>query len=256
MNIIIIEDEVQTAWDLRHSIERLRPDFIVQAVLDSVESGLDWFSDHEQPDLIFSDIQLGDGTAFDIFNKIILTCPVIFCTAYDEYAILAFRNNGIDYLLKPVDEKLLERSLAKMDMLKKPVARDYDSSLVYRVIKEIEQNTKNYKSSFLVSYRDKLIPVVIENISFFSIQNELLQLHTRDNKIYLLNYKMDYLETIVDPKLFYRANRQTLLAYSAIKEVEHYDDRKLLVHLVTKTNEPIIVSKARASDFIKWMESR
>ena len=141
-------------------------------------------------------------------------------------------------------------------MLKKPAAREYDSFLVYRVIKEIEHNTKNYKSSFLVSYRDKLIPVVIENISFFSIQNELLQLHTRDNKIYLLNYKLDYLETIVDPKLFYRANRQTLLAYSAIKEVEHYDDRKLLVHLVTKTNEPIIVSKARASDFIKWMEGR
>jgi DNA-binding LytR/AlgR family response regulator len=158
-------------------------------------------------------------------------------------------------LLKPVYEKLLECSLAKMDMLKKPAARDYDFSLVYRVIKEIEQNTKNYKSSFLVSFRDKLIPVVIENISFFSIQNELLQLHTRGNKIYLLNYKLDYLETIVDPKLFYRANRQTILAYSAIKEVEHYDDRKLLVHLFIKTNEPIIVSKARASDFIKWMES-
>jgi len=256
MNIIIIEDEVQTAWDLRHTIERLRPDFVVQAVLDSVESGLDWFSGHEQPDLIFSDIQLGDGMAFDIFNKIILTCPVIFCTAYDEYAILAFRNNGIDYLLKPVDEKLLEESLAKMDMLKKPSAGNYDSSLVYRVIKDIEQNTKNYKSSFLVSYRDKLIPVVVENISFFSIQNELLQLHTKDNKMYLLNYKLDYLEMIVDPKLFYRANRQTLLAYSAIKEVEHYEDRKLLVQLVTKTSEPIIVSKARASDFIKWMEGR
>src|SRR5882672_66041 len=99
MNIIIIEDEVQTAWDLQHSIEKLRPDFIVQAVLDSVESGLAWFSEHEQPDLIFSDIQLGDGMAFEIFNKIVLGCPVIFCTAYDEYAIPAFRNNGIDYLL-------------------------------------------------------------------------------------------------------------------------------------------------------------
>ncbi len=140
-------------------------------------------------------------------------------------------------------------------MLKKLATPDYDSSLMYRVLKDIELNTKNYKSSFLVSYRDKLIPVLIENVSFFSIQNELLQLHTKDNKLYLLNYKLDYLETIVDPKMFYRANRQTLLAYSAIKEVEHYDDRKLLIHLVTQPREPIIVSKARASDFIKWMES-
>ena len=122
------------------------------------------------------------------------------------------------------------------------------------MLKDIEQNTKNYKSSFLVSYRDKLIPVVIENICFFGIQNELLQLYTKDNKLYLLNYKLDYLETIVDPKLFYRANRQTLLAYSAIKEVEHYYDRKLLIHLVIPITEPVVVSKAKASDFIKWME--
>jgi DNA-binding LytR/AlgR family response regulator len=256
MNIIIIEDEVQTAWDLRHSIEMLRPSFNVLAVLDGVESSLEWLSNNVQPDLIFSDIQLGDGMAFDIFNKIILGCPIIFCTAYDEYAILAFRNNGIDYLLKPVDEKGLERSLAKFDMLKKPAVNDYDFSMIHRVLKDIEQNTKNYKSSFLVSYRDKLIPVVNENICFFSIQNELLQLYTMDNKIYPLNYKLDYLETMVDPKLFYRANRQTLLAYSAIREVEHYYDRKLLIHLVTQTSGPIIVSKGRASDFIKWMEAR
>ena len=104
--------------------------------------GHDWFSENPQPDLIFSDIQLGDGMAFDIFNKIELTCPVIFCTAYDEYAIHAFRNNGIDYLLKPVDEKMLEKSLAKIDLLKKPVSQGYDPFALYKVLKDIEQNTK------------------------------------------------------------------------------------------------------------------
>lgn len=256
MNIVIIEDEVQAAWDLRQSIERLRPGFVIKAVLDSVESGRDWFSANPQPDLIFSDIQLGDGMAFDIFNELDLTCPVIFCTAYDEYAIHAFRNNGIDYLLKPVDEKVLEKSLAKIDLLKKPASQEYDPSLVHKVLKDIEQNTKNYKSSFLVAYRDKLILVRLEDICFFKIQNEQLQLHTKDNKIYFLNYKLDYLQTIIDPKLFYRANRQTLIAYSAIKEVEHYYDRKLLIHLLGQTNDSVIVSKARASDFLKWIENR
>lgn len=255
MNIIIIEDEIQTAWDLKQSIEKLRPGLIVKAVIDSVESGHEWFAENKQPDLIFSDIQLGDGMAFDIFNKIELTCPVIFCTAYDEYAILAFRNNGIDYLLKPVDEKALEKSLVKIDSLKKPADHEYVPSLINKALMEIEKNIKNYKNSFLVPYRDKLIPVVVENICFFRIQNEQLQLHTKDNKIYFLNYKLDYLETIIDPKLFYRANRQMLVSYSAIKEVEHYYDRKLLVHLITPTSEPVIISKAKASDFLKWMES-
>ena len=256
MNVVIIEDEVQTAWDLQQSIERLRPGFVVKMVLDSVESGHEWFLENPQPDLIFSDIQLGDGMAFDIFNRIELTCPVIFCTAYDEYAIQAFRNNGIDYLLKPVDERMLEKSLAKIDLLKKTTSNAYDSSVIYKVLKDLEQNTKNYKSSFLVPYRDKLIPVPIEDICFFRIENERLQLHASDNIVYFINYKLDYLQTIVDPKLFYRANRQILLAYSAIKEVEHYYDRKLLIHLYVENNEPVIVSKGRAADFIKWMESR
>jgi DNA-binding LytR/AlgR family response regulator len=256
MNIVIIEDEVQTALDLRDSIEMLHTEFKVKAILDTVETALEWFSHNEQPDLIFSDIQLGDGLAFDIFKNVEIRCPVIFCTAYDEYAIEAFRNNGIDYLLKPVDERQLEKSLAKIDLLKKSVSKQYDFELLTQLLRELEGNTKNYKSTFLVSYRDKMIPININEITLFSSHNDITQLHTKDNKQYQLNYSLEHLEKIIDPKLFYRANRQTLLAYSAIKEVEHHFDRKLLIKLVQANAESISVSKAKAPDFLKWIENR
>ncbi|HEY5826321.1 MAG TPA: response regulator, partial [Cyclobacteriaceae bacterium] len=123
MNIVIIEDEIQTARDLRESLERLRPDFQVKAVIDSIESAMAWFSINESPDLIFSDIQLGDGLSFEIFKQITITCPVIFCTAFDEYAVQAFKNNGIDYLLKPVSDKDLASTLEKMEVLMRSASK-------------------------------------------------------------------------------------------------------------------------------------
>lgn len=254
MNVIIIEDELQSARDLKHSIETLRPYFIIQSILDSVETGLDWFLHHPPPDLIFSDIQLGDGLAFDIFKKIPITCPVVFCTAYDEYAINAFQHNGIDYLLKPINEKQLAKSLDKIDLLKKSAGNIYDTELLHKLLRELETNAKNYKSNFLVSYREKLIPVHIDDVSCFSIHDNTVQLHTRDNKTYSLPYTLDHLESIINPQLFYRANRQWLVAYCAIKEVEHYFDRKLLIKLYQTGLEPLIVSKAKASEFLQWME--
>ena len=117
MKIVIIEDEVQTAWHLQNSIQLLRPDFKVVAIIDSIEAGLEWFSSNEQPDLIFSDIQLGDGLAFEMLQQLPLTCPVIFCTAYDEHALKAFQTNGVDYLLKPITQEALKKSLDKLIFL-------------------------------------------------------------------------------------------------------------------------------------------
>ncbi len=254
MNIVIIEDEVQTAWDLQNSIQSLQPDSKVIALIDSVEAGLEWFNHNEQPDIIFSDIQLGDGLAFEILQQVQLNCPVIFCTAYEEYAIQAFQNNGIDYLLKPIQEELLKKSLDKFTLLKKP-ARNIDNSLLLNdLIKEITKNSKSYKSTFLVSYRDKMIPLNINDIAFFCIIDDVVELSTKISQQYRLNYSLDYVESIVDPKLFYRANRQYLIAYNAVKEVENYFDRKLLVKLHLNT-EPIIVSKAKSSDLLRWLEN-
>lgn len=169
MDVVIIEDEIQTAWDLQNSIQTLRPDFRIVAVIDSVEAGIEWFHDREQPDIIFSDIQLGDGLAFDILRRVQVVCPVIFCTAYDEYAIQAFQNNGIDYLLKPIKEELLKKSLDKLDLFKKPLKNNYNTAFLDQLIKEITGNIKLYKSTFLVSYREKMIPVNIADIIFFEL---------------------------------------------------------------------------------------
>lgn len=255
MNIVIIEDEVQTAWDLQNSIQALQPDYKVIAVIDSVETGIEWFNNNQQPDIIFSDIQLGDGLAFEILQQVQLTCPVIFCTAYDEYALRAFQNNGIDYLLKPVKEELLKKSFNKINFLKTLSKNVYDNSLLNKLIKEITENSQAYKSTFLVSYREKMIPVSIGDIIFFRIVNDTVELSTNSNQQYRLSYSLDYIESIVDPKLFYRANRQYLLAYKAIKEVENYFDRKLLIRLAQLNAEPVIVSKAKSSDLLKWLES-
>lgn len=254
MNILIIEDEIQTAKDLQNSVKRLRPASSV-VVADSVESGVEWLSKNV-PDLIFSDIELGDGLAFEIFQKTSVQCPVIFCTAYDEYALLAFQNNGIDYLLKPVDDRQLEKSLAKMAMLSKPFEQQNYALLLHKVIQKIEDEIKTYKSSFLVSWREKLIPIRVEDIALFGLQDETTQLFTFDNKQYQIQYTLDHLQTLVDPKRFYRTNRQNLVNYKAIKEIEYFVDRKLLAKLVLPAIEPLIISKAKASDFVRWVENR
>ena len=254
MKIVIIEDEVQTAWDLQNSIQQLQPDYKVVATLDSVETGLEWFSHHEQPDLIFSDIQLGDGLAFEIFQEVKLTCPVIFCTAYDEYALRAFENNGVDYLLKPIRQESLKKSLDKFNLFKNPKNTN-NGLLLQDLMEEFTKNFKSYKSTFLVSFRDKMIPINSNDIIFFKITDDAVELCTKSNDRYRLPYSLDHIESMVDPKLFYRANRQYLIAYHAIKEVENYFDRKLLIKIDQLNQESIIVSKAKSADLLKWLEN-
>ena len=256
MNIVIIEDEAQAAWDLQNSIQASQPNCKILTVIDSVETGIEWFNNNDQPDIIFSDIQLGDGLAFEILQQVQLTCPVIFCTAYDEYALKAFQNNGIDYLLKPVKEELIQQSFNKINLLKAHSKHEYDSSVFGKIMKEITANIPSYKSTFLVSYREKIIPVNTGDIIFFRVIDDAVELSTSSNQQYRLNYSLDYIESIVDPKLFYRANRQYLIACKAVKEVENYYERKLLVRFTQSNVEGVIVSKAKSAEFLKWLESR
>ena len=256
MNILIIEDEIQTALDLKETINVIRPDFDIVAVLDSVESALAWFEKNPSPDLIFSDIQLGDGLAFEIYHQVKINCPVIFCTAYDEYAIEAFRNNGIDYLLKPVTNESLKNSIAKTELFSRSEVAKMNVHQLLQEFREMSLKNKKFKINYLVPYRDKLIPLSISEISLFTIQEEGVQLYTSDGRNYHLNQTLDKIEMNTDPYLFYRANRQHLIAFSSIREIEHASDRKLLVKHSVKNKEPIIISKAKASNFLRWMENR
>ncbi|HEY0679083.1 MAG TPA: LytTR family DNA-binding domain-containing protein, partial [Chitinophagaceae bacterium] len=228
MNILIIEDEAQTAWDLKQTLQRLRPEFTIIGVIDSVETGKEWFSKNTQPDMIFSDIRLGDGLAFDIFEEFSIKAPIVFCTAYDEYLLQAFKSNGIDYILKPINEHEVDASLKKLHTLREYLSTN-DQAAVFKAAKALLNN--DYRKSFLVSYRQKLIPVETANIELFRINANTTELHTNDGSMYSIPYTLEQLETCLDPKNFYRANRQIIIAYKAITEIEHYHERKLLVHL-------------------------
>lgn len=253
IRVLIIEDEIKTAKELKRMVLSLRPDIVVMDILPSVKGSLIWLRENEHPDLIFSDIQLADGLSFDIFENIRVNCPVIFCTAFDEYAIKAFEANGIDYLLKPVDEKKLIQSFNKYEMLKKAFENElnhYEGQMTNL----ISQLKTNFKSTFLIHSQGKIIPLKVSLISFIHYENGNVSIYT-ENKRYFYSSTMDELEAQLDPSVFFRANRQFIINSSAVDLAENYFSRKIIVKLVMPTPEPIIVSKLKANDFLKWLAS-
>jgi two-component system, LytTR family, response regulator LytT len=257
MHILIIEDEPITARELKFILRKIEPTAVILDTLDSVDASID-FLKVTQPDLIFSDIHLADGVCFDIFNKVDVKCPIVFCTAFDEYAIEAFKTNGIAYILKPFDEETVTAALNKVKKLF-PISDtppSVYSPLDLAALSKLINNQKEYKSSFLVSRGGKLIPVDISNVAFFYIKKEITMLYTVNGEIYMTDYSLDKLETEVDPDDFYRANRQFLISRHTIKEVEKYFARKLVVKTQAVVPEPIIVSKAKATEFTNWLDSK
>ncbi|RYY30626.1 MAG: response regulator transcription factor, partial [Chitinophagaceae bacterium] len=247
MNILIIEDEKQAAWSLSESIMRLKPGARILGVVPSVNEILDWFADNPDPDLIFSDIQLGDGCAFDAYAKLEIQCPIIFCTAYDEYLLQAFQTNGIDYLLKPVDDRDLLRSFQKLEMLQQRASAKPDMAALEVAIRQMVETKAGYKTNFLFPHRDRLIPVATEMIAYFKVLESDGDVVLIDGQSYHHNFTLDYLASVLDPAQFYRANRQYLVAHRVISNIEHIEDRKLLLHLAGRYNDKIVMSKAKAS---------
>jgi two-component system, LytTR family, response regulator LytT len=254
MNILIIEDEAKTARELKKQVETLDDNIRVMDILPSVKSALQWFKNNAAPDLILSDIQLADGLSFDIFKSVEIHAPVIFCTAFDEYAIQAFETNGIDYLLKPVDETRLFQAIEKYRNFKKLFSgqpADYGEKLV----KLSGQLDSSYKRSLLVYYREQIIPVRTADIRFIYAANGLVNIYTANDNQYVTQYTLDQLETMLNPQQFFRANRQFLINRELILNVEHYFNRRLYVKLMIETPEKIIISKIKAAEFLHWMEN-
>ncbi|MDJ1495523.1 LytTR family DNA-binding domain-containing protein [Cytophagaceae bacterium DM2B3-1] len=252
LTILIIEDEIKAARELQKLLEELQPGCHIIAILQSVEEAIHWLKNNSVPDLIFSDIQLADGLCFDIFKTVRLHSPIIFCTAFDEYAIRAFETNSIDYLLKPIDKVKLGKSLDKYDSLKQIYSgnKEYEAKLEAL----FSQIRKPYKTSLLVHFKEKIIPLKTEEIAFFHYTNGIVHVLTQRNQQHVINYTLDELEAMVDPQVFYRANRQFIINRNAISNAEHYFARKLTVKLHIPTPEPIVISKAKASDFLHWLE--
>lgn len=250
MKALIIEDEMMAAQSLQKLLAKVSPDTEVLGVLETVEESIEWLTNHPMPDLLFMDIHLADGSSFAIFDKVDVTAPVIFTTAYDEYALKAFEVNSIDYLLKPIHKGDLERALRKFENLTVP--RTTTGVDVKSLYAQIEAMRPKYKSYFLLPERDKLIPLQVSNIAFICIDEKMIKIVSLDQKVFYTNQTLDDLLDQLDPSQFFRANRQYIVSRCAIKDISIWFGNKLAINLIVETPEKVIVSKARVSEFKQW----
>jgi len=251
MKIVIIEDEKLTANDLADTIVQAEPTGEIVALLHSVDEAISYFKNHTIPDLIFSDIQLGDGLSFDIFSAITLETPVIFCTAFDEYALNAFKANGIEYLLKPFSLATVQAALSKFHRLRN-VQPDKRNDSLQSFIEEFTSQFQPRQSAILVYYKDMILPVKVDEIALFYVENEITHLLTFDNKVYYPKSNLDDLEKITGNG-FFRANRQCLLNRKSVVNASSYLSRKLSVAVSVPFNDIITVSKEKTPQFLSWL---
>lgn len=250
MNIIIIEDEKPAARLLQRKVEKLGLE--VHTLLHSVEESVEWFQNNNHPDLIFLDIQLSDGLSFEIFEQIDIKSAVIFTTAYDEYALRAFKLNSIDYLLKPIDDVDLEIAVNKF---KNQVQKNTFSNLNFDMIKKmiLGNETKEYKSRFSVKIGQQLKVISIDEVECFYSENKGTYLHTFENRNYLLDTTLEQIEVELNPKDFYRVSRKFIIPLKAIKEIQVYSNSRLKVILPSYKDEEVVVSREKVSDFKTWI---
>lgn len=254
MTTIIIEDEKPAARLLQRKLEKIN--IQVGVMLHSVEEALDWFSKNEHPDLIFLDIQLSDGLSFEIFEKVNIRSAVIFTTAYDEYALRAFKLNSIDYLLKPIDEDDLEIAVAKFkSLLPKQELAVQNFGIDFEQIKKMLINPfeKNYKKRFTVKIGQHLKVISIDEIECFFSENKGTYIHTFDNRNYLIECTLELLEQELDPADFFRISRKFIIPLKAIKEIVLYSNSRLKVILPSFKEEEVVVSREKVSDFKNWI---
>lgn len=250
VNYLVVEDEKLSAERLAGMIARLFPDFSLVKTVDSVKSAVRWISHNEQPQLAFFDIQLADGLSFEIFEQVPVTFPVIFTTAFNEYAIRAFKVNSIDYLLKPVSEDELKVAVDKFrsGLVK---ATTHESDIIALALKQL---TNTYKSRFLVRVGEHLKMIDINETAVFFSMEKSTYLRSYTNRDYGLNFTLEQLESLVDPKQYFRVNRKYLVHLKSIKDIIAYSNSRLKLILTVATDEDIIVSRERVEDFKKWLE--
>jgi two-component system response regulator LytT len=254
MKTIIIEDEKPAARLLQRKLQKLN--IQVGAMLHSVQEAIEWFSKNEHPDLIFLDIQLSDGLSFELFEKVEIKSAVIFTTAYDEYALRAFKLNSIDYLLKPIDEAELEVSISKFAAhFQKSKEGIITSQMDFEKIKKMFQNSfeQDFKKRFTVKIGQHLKVISIDEIECFFSENKGTYIHTFDNRNYLIESTLEVLEQELDGKDFYRISRKFIIPMKAIKEIVVYSNSRLRVILPTFKEEEVIVSREKVTDFKNWI---
>ncbi len=254
MKVIIIEDESLIAKNLQRMLKQIDAAIEVVAVLDSVSSSVKWLKENAQPDLFFMDIQLADGVSFDIFNKVKVDSPVIFTTAYNEYAIRAFKVNSVDYLLKPIDKDQLQTAVEKFK--KYFGVKNEAMGEQFKLLLENMQNksTPKFKERFLAHYKAGIVPMPENRVAYF-IKDTIIYLITTDNEKLVTDYNtIDEIEEVVNPQKFFRANRQMIIHIDQIDTYRKHDTGKVEVHLKCDKNARVDVSREKANEFVTWLD--
>ena len=248
MRVIIVEDESFSADKLETMLKQLRTDIDVVGKLPSVNATIEWFTKHDEVDLVFMDIHLSDGVSFQVFEKVEIKAPIIFTTAFDQYAIQAFKHNSIDYLLKPIDVDDLERALLKYESL--------GTSQLNRIqVEDLKDDVlKRVKKRFLVKLGSKLESVPVTSIAYFKSANKLNYLVTHAGQQYVIDYTMDQVFEMVDETQFFKINRGMIVHIDAIDQIHSYFNGRLKLDIVPQESEDVLVSRDRVADFKAWLD--
>ena len=248
--VLIIEDEQPAAKRIKKLVTDLDPNIEIIEVIDSVEDAVDWFKNNEMPDLAFFDIQLADGLSFSIFENAKVTCPVIFTTAYDQYAIKAFKVNSIDYLLKPIEPEALQNAWKKFKTLNKESGPNLQEMMA--AFQQLNQK-KNFKERFLIKKGDGFKYLTINEVAYFVSDGGLTFLIDKTGKRFIVDDKMDSLEATLDPHQFFRINRKFIISENSVSKISNYFNSRLKLELSPTSKEEVIVARERVSEFKKWL---
>lgn len=254
MNILIIEDEPFAQQELIRLIHEIDDEINVLNCIDSVEESVAYLNEKEQPDLIFIDIQLSDGLSFEIFNKVDVKPPVIFTTAYDEYAVKAFKLNSIDYLLKPIDEQELQNAINKF---KKWTAKNVNDEtfLSKNQLKEVLGLFKpSYKSRLVVKLGDKIKHIEAANIAYFYSEDKVSFLITTKGERFIINHSLEHIENMMNPDDFYRLNRKYIVNINAIDSIDKHFNSRLIIGLKPEVEDEVLISRTKVTHFLNWLE--
>ena len=251
MRVLIIEDETAASENLIAMLQEIDSEIEVLQVLESVQQTVRWLSSHPPPDLIFMDIHLSDGSAFTLFQEMEVTVPIVFTTAYDQYALDAFTVNSVDYLLKPIKTSELTRALDKFKRWTQSDVMDY----LQRMMKMRPAGSGNYTTSLLVPVKDKLVPVSMDDVVCIYSTDRKTQIYLKSGQMMLYSRSLDSIAGGLDPSKFFRANKQYIVARDCVKEIVVWFDSRLLVSMPIELPEPLFVSKNKAAEFKNWMTS-
>ena len=251
MNVLIIEDERLAAERLESLIKQYDAEIKIVGTCDSVTSSVKWFNSNPAPDLAFLDIQLSDGLSFEIFDETIVGCPVIFTTAFDEYAIKAFKVNSIDYLLKPIDLDELSGAIEKFKKTQRPEDIPQQHQVFDKVLQMLSHN---YKKRFVIKVGEHIRSIPVTDILYFYSYDKATYLHTSENRNYVIDYPLEQLEDLVDPGLFFRVNRKYMIAMNSFEDIISYSNSRLKVELLHSDDQDVIVAREKVKEFKNWLD--